>query len=176
MLYNLDFRKPNLNRDQESWDARWLTAAGRGGWKFPNIGDINSQFMIWQWKAVQSKPRSALYLDYFCHSTLSLRWRHNERDSVSNHQPHDCLLNRLFRRRSEESSKLCVTGLCVGNSPGTGEFPAQRASCAENVSIWWRHYDLAALNCSWDIWFGFNWQSISPLVPKISLPDNCVGE
>ena len=30
----------------------------------------------------------------------SLRWRHNERDSVSNDQPHDCLLNRLFRRRS----------------------------------------------------------------------------
>ena len=24
---------------------------------------------------------------------LPLRWRHNGRDSVSNHQPHDCLLN-----------------------------------------------------------------------------------
>ena len=33
-----------------------------------------------------------------------------------------------------------VTGLCVGNSPGTGEFPAQMASNAENVSIWWRHH------------------------------------
>ena len=27
-----------------------------------------------------------------------------------------------------------------GNSPVTGEFPAQRASNAENVSIWWRHH------------------------------------
>ena len=27
----------------------------------------------------------------------------------------------------------------VGNSPGTGEVPAQMASNAENVSIWWRH-------------------------------------
>ena len=36
-------------------------------------------------------------------------------------------------------SKLRVTGLCAGNSPGTGEFPAQMASNAENVSIWWRH-------------------------------------
>ena len=71
---------------------------------------------------------------------LPLRWRHNERDSVSNHQPHDCLLNRLFRRRSKKTSKLRVTGLCVGNSPGTGEFPAQMASYAENVSIWWRHH------------------------------------
>ena len=32
----------------------------------------------------------------------SLQWRHNGRDSVSNHQPHDCLLNRLFRHRSKK--------------------------------------------------------------------------
>ena len=30
---------------------------------------------------------------------ISLRRRHNERDGVSNHQPHDCLLKRLFRHR-----------------------------------------------------------------------------
>ena len=72
-------------------------------------------------------------------NTYPLQWRHNERDSVSNHQPHDCLLNRLFRRRSKKTSKLRVTGLCAGNSPGTGEFPAQMASSAENVSISWRH-------------------------------------
>ena len=71
---------------------------------------------------------------------VSLQWRHNGRDSVSNHQHHDCLLNRLFRRRSKKTSKLRVIGLCVGNSPGTGEFSAQMASYAENVSIWWRHH------------------------------------
>ena len=47
----------------------------------------------------------------------SLQWRNNGRSSVSNHQPHDCLLNRLFRRRSKKISKLRVTGLCAGNSP-----------------------------------------------------------
>ena len=52
------------------------------------------------------------------------------------------LLNRLFRRRSTKSSKFRVTGLCAGNSPGTGEFPAQMAGNAENVSIWWRHHDI----------------------------------
>ena len=72
-----------------------------------------------------------------------LQCRHNGHDSVSNHQPHDCLLNRLFRRRSKKTSKLCVTGLCAGNSPGTGEFPAQMASHAEYVSIWWRHHALS---------------------------------
>ena len=68
-----------------------------------------------------------------------LRWRHNGHDSVSNHQHHHCLLNSLFGRRSKKTSKLRVTGLCAVNSPGTGEFPAQMASNAENVSIWWRH-------------------------------------
>ena len=70
----------------------------------------------------------------------TLQWLHNERDSVSNHRPHDCLLNRLFRRRSKKTSKLHVTGLCDGNSPVTGEFPAQRASNVEILSISWRHH------------------------------------
>ena len=48
----------------------------------------------------------------------SLQWRHNERDGVSNHQPHDCLLNLSFRRRSKKTSRLRVTGLCEGNSEG----------------------------------------------------------
>ena len=43
-------------------------------------------------------------------------------------------------QRKEQSSTSHVTGLCVVNSPVTGEFPAQRASNAENVSISWRHH------------------------------------
>ena len=85
----------------------------------------------------------------------ALRWRHNGRDSVSNHQPHDCLLNRLFRRRPKKTPKLRVTGLCVGKSPGTGEFPTQMVSYPIKVSIWWRHHGrdrqpvgLFALCCS----------------------------
>ena len=60
---------------------------------------------------------------FWVHSALL--WRHNERDGVSNHQPHDCLLNRSFRRRSKKTLKHRVTG----------EFPAQMASNVENVSI-----------------------------------------
>ena len=47
----------------------------------------------------------------------TLQWRHNEHDGVSNHQPHDCLFNRLFRCISKETSRLRVTGLCEENSP-----------------------------------------------------------
>ena len=56
---------------------------------------------------------------------ITLQWRHNERDCVSNNRRLRCLLSRLFRRRSKKTSKLRVTGLCEGNSPVTGEFPAQ---------------------------------------------------
>ena len=70
----------------------------------------------------------------------AVQLRHNEHDGISNHQPHDCLINCLFRRISKKTTKPRVTGLCVGNPPVTGEIPAQRASYAENVSIWWRHH------------------------------------
>ena len=73
----------------------------------------------------------------------TLLWRHNGRDGVSNHQPHEYLLNHSFMRRSKKTSKLRVTGLCAGTSPETGEFPAQMVSNAENVSIWWRHHECA---------------------------------
>ena len=59
----------------------------------------------------------------FLHTLL---WCHNERDGFSNHRPHDCLLNRLFRRTSKKTPNLRVTGLREGNPPVIGEFPAQR--------------------------------------------------
>ena len=37
---------------------------------------------------------------------MSLQWCHDGHDGISNHQPLDCLLNRLFRRRSKKTSKL----------------------------------------------------------------------
>ena len=68
------------------------------------------------------------------HTTWTTQQRQNERYAVSSHNR---LLNSLFRRRSKESAKLRVSGLCEV----TGEFPAQRANNEENVSIWWRHYE-----------------------------------
>ena len=36
---------------------------------------------------------------------LEIQWRYNERDGVSNHQPHDCLPNRLFKAQIKENIK-----------------------------------------------------------------------
>ena len=76
-------------------------------------------FIIRRLIKYQNPPRWHVNSD----SDSSLRWLHNRRDSVSNYQRYDCLLNRLFRRRSKKTSKLSVTGLCAGNSPGPVNSP-----------------------------------------------------
>ena len=85
-------------------------------------------------------PNHSRHLEGATCSMLALQWCHNEHNGILNHQRHNCLPNSLFRRRWKKTSKLRVTGLCEGNSPVTGEFPAQRASNVENVSIWWCHH------------------------------------
>ena len=88
------------------------------------------------------------------HITMS----HYGRDGVSNQQPHYCLLTRLFRRRSNKTTKLRVNGLFVRNSPVAGEFTAQMAGHVESVFIWWRHHATNAL-------FAHNHKSHNPLSP-----------
>ena len=61
----------------------------------------------------------------------SSQWRHNGRDGVSNHWRLDGFLNHLFRRRSKNTSKFRITGLCEGNPTVTGGFPSKNASNGE---------------------------------------------
>ena len=93
---------------------------------------------------------------------MDLQWRYTGCDSVPSHQPHDCLLNRLFRRRSKETAKLRVTGLCAGNSPVTSEFPGQMARNAENVSVWWRNHVMAS-PLTLDIFTGDRWTDLQQI-------------
>ena len=79
-----------------------------------------------------------------------LQWLHIERDVVSNHRCLDCLLKHLSWRRSNKTSKLRISGLCEGNSPVTSEFPSQRASNAENVSIWWFDDVIIYFHLDWE--------------------------
>ena len=126
MLHRALFVRPavpslTIKYYDNSWDFRWL---------MPNLPPSHATGCRFR------QPAVPLVTIKFASSLL---WRHNGRHGVSNHQPHNCLLDCLFRRRSKKTSKLCVTGFCVGNSPVTSEFPAQMASNAENVSIRWRH-------------------------------------
>ena len=51
-----------------------------------------------------------------------------------------------------DQRKHRATGLCAGNSRVTGKFPAQMASNAENVYIWWRHIGLLGSKPLYEHW------------------------
>ena len=93
----------------------------RVAWMFSFYVKSHFYFIFWSMDGNSSNSVSHQYPWFLRYNTsirISLQWRHNGRDSVSNHQPHDCSLNRLFRRRSKETLKLRATGLCAGNSLG----------------------------------------------------------
>ena len=132
--------------------------------------------ILMNWDITHSSlPIRLLSFDWSVFTTTS-RWGQNEHDCVSNHRRLDRLLNCLFKRRLKKTSKPRVTGLCKGNSPVTGEFPAQRTSNAENVSIWWRHPDISQVSpnrsvCLRHRCFEFQFDVIiyrSPLVFRLS--------
>ena len=102
-----------------------------------------SNTYVWEdWILIGSTMACHLLSD----KPLSLQWRHNGHNGVSNHQPRHCSLNRLFRCRSKKTSKLRVIGLRAGNSPGTGEFLAQRTWIyiqeIQNDEIWKRRMQI----------------------------------
>ena len=82
-----------------------------------SVPDDNCCVLSTYWRL--NKMATILQMTFY----ITLQWRHNDHDGVSNHQPHGCLLNRLFKRRSKKTSKLRVTGLYVGNSPGPVNSP-----------------------------------------------------
>ena len=80
----------------------------------PSIIDtFRITFEINPWVEADDKPKHMGRLVSIVHCPL--RWRYNGCDkNVSNHQSHDCLLNRLFGHRSKKTIKLRITGLCAG--------------------------------------------------------------
>ena len=69
--------------------------------------------------------------------SIALQWRHNKRDGVSNHRRLDCLLNRLFRRRSTKIN-FRVTGIFRGIHRWPVNSPHKKSVTWKSISIWWR--------------------------------------
>ena len=135
------------------WLISGMLYIGRHPLKLPTRAQDPATLWLWDLKILWNslKKEGRLNINKPLHH-YTLQWRHDGRDSVSNHQPHDCLPNHLFRCSSRKTSKLRVTGFCTGNSPVTGEFPAQMASNAENVSILLRHHEEFWLSGVPDLW------------------------
>ena len=124
--------------------SHWPGASLDSALTYMSTSLCSQQFVACWW------PRIIRWQNICRHGDNSLLWRQNGCDGVSNHQPHDCLLNRSFRRRSKKNIKAPRHWPLCGNSPMTGEFPAHRASNAENVSIWWRHHVSPGTIFAWD--------------------------
>ena len=87
----------------------------------------------------------------------ALHLRHSERDGVSNHRRLDCVLNRLFRRRSKKTSKLRVTGLGEGNPRVTGGFPhkwpvTRKICSSDDVIMEWAYKGVGWGGWKWGCW------------------------
>ena len=90
----------------------------------------NSQFI---YQSLRQR-NATLYIKFLHYSDVILRTMGSQITSLT------VVYSTIYSGADKKKSKLHVTGLCARNSPVTGEFPAQRASYAENVSIWWRHH------------------------------------
>ena len=126
---------------------------------------------------------------------FTLQWRHSDHGGASNHQPHGCLPNRLSRHRSKKTSKLRVTGLCVGNSPGPVNSPHKGPVTRKMVPFddvimmyvrsdsrrcRWYHYlwkfvlfefvDISYENTAVCYWY-YCWSKVPTFDPRISVPD-----
>ena len=51
----------------------------------------------------------------------------------------------VYLETDQRKHQSSVSLAFVGNAPEAGESPAQMASNAENVSIWWRHHDYGCI-------------------------------
>ena len=73
----------------------------------------------------------------FRNGVTFLRVVYNGHDGVSNHQPPDCLINRLFGLRSKKISKLRVTGLCAGDRWMSRTNGQKRGKCFHLMKSSW---------------------------------------
>ena len=74
-----------------------------------------------------------------------LQWRHNEHDGVSNHQPHDCLFNRLLKAHPKEDIKAprhwTLWGELTGDRwRGIHRWPVNSPHKRASNADWWRHH------------------------------------
>ena len=82
---------------------------------------------------------------------FQLQLRHNERDGVSNHQPHYCLLNRIYKARIKEKNKAQRHWPLCGEFPGDGEFPVT-VNSPNKGSITRKCYHLMTSSCVSETW------------------------
>ena len=92
-----------------------------------------------------------------CLLLKTLHWRHFDHDwgpRLRLKSPATWLFTQSFiRAQIKKIIKAPRHWPLCGEFTGTGEFPTQRVSNAENVSIWWRHHDVSRQMCIGLVYF-----------------------
>ena len=85
---------------------------------------------------------------------ITIQWYHNGRDGISNHQTHDCLLNRLLRHKHQSSASLAfVKGIHWWPVNSLHKWPVTRKMFPFDAAIMrW-----SINTCQWtNHWMGLN--------------------
>ena len=136
-MYNLNKAQQSKSRVHISWDILYSQETDRLR-RYLILRTTYAVHIINTHCIIRILSSDCLVNEYLCsyidsmplytghHKSASLQWRHTNRDCVSNHQRLDCLLNRLFMRRSKKVSKLRVTGPLWGGFTGHHKGPVTR--------------------------------------------------
>ena len=131
----------NKRLSKQSW-GWWLETPSRSLWRHCNI----RLEMVLSWFRFHWSLFLKVWFVMSKHWFRDTIWRHQA--TMCLHHYTDVIMGTIASQIASLTivywtvySKLRVIGLCAGNSLETGEFPAQMASNAKNVSIWWRHHD-----------------------------------
>ena len=127
----------DLRRHRANYDVIVMRVRPAQSYRLSNIGPTDGENLHMEMSMMNLNWEKSSY---------TLQWRHYERDGVSTHRRLDCFFNRLFSHRPTKTSMLRLTGFCEANSLVTGEFPTQRASNMENISILRRHHEIVMHN------------------------------
>ena len=106
----------------------------------------NGNISLDLWFSINNSFTYSVLRHWLCSHQRKLTQHYDDviMSAIASHQPHDCLPNRLFKAQIKENIKA------PRHRPLCGEFiadrwiPAQMASNAENVSIWWRHHEMSS--------------------------------
>ena len=118
-------------------------------------------FSIFYYEIEKRKTKGRYILAATCSISVSLQWRHNERDGVSNHRRLDCSLRLLFRRISRKHQSSVPLAFVRGihqwlvNSPHKGTV-TWRMLPFDDVIMWWyvHHTTRTVYTIRVLLWFG----------------------
>ena len=148
----------NGSRSKKSW-GWWFETPSYSLWRNRIMQRLIKHLKLW-WSDWNSIRISQVIINYLINHYSDVIMGTMASQTISPTIVYSTVYSGADQRKHQSSAPLAfVRGIhrWPANSPVTCEFPAQRASNAENISIWWRHH--VNMNPTWypgaSWWFFF---------------------